>query len=314
MVSRGIRYSLLCAGVGASVLGLSASEKIKFSAPSQGSAVATEARDLPRSSPNLFDKFRSGGADALMQMPQQPNRSSQAEPENKKDWIFATPEGEVPSAENMFKSKSSDSKQPAASGLADYVAEVERRESESQQVNVRDKEPDQASFDNVGRNRNSIESSFSNPNPNSDPDKFGKESFSFSEYWKETTGMNPDRFAEQADLRRAEFQQIFETRSTVQQITTVDQRLPGQGNLLAPARTDFSSRTSQSSVSEAYQSGYMPMNGGRNTAFDDVNARALGRDTSSLNSKIEQPRVLSQPAVLPFPARPGELFKRPGSY
>ncbi|MBA4148952.1 MAG: hypothetical protein H0X66_12620 [Verrucomicrobia bacterium] len=319
MERRGIILALVCASVfGGAVLG-TASEKIKFSTPSQSSGVASEERTLPNSSPSLFDKFRNGGADGLhMPMPQPQNRAPQRDIDDKKDWIFAKPEDGVPSAEDMFKRRGTEQRQPGASGLARYVEQVERQEAQSQPLNFREKPGEQQeAFNYSRRDRSGIQSTFADPNFNKDPDKFGRENFSFSDYWKETTGMNPDRFAEQADIRRAEFQQIFEPRSTtIQQITGLNEAARGQpANLLAPAPTDFSSRTSQSSVSDSYQTGYMPMTGSRTTVFDDVNARALGRDSSSpLNTRMEQPRVQSQPAILPFPTRPGELFKRPGSY
>lgn len=319
MQRQGITRALIYAGILAGVVSISAAEKIKFSTPSQSSGIASEDREIPKSSPSLFDKFRNGGADALsMPMPQPQNRAPQ-QAEDKQDWIFGKTGGSS-SAEDRFKKRSNEERQPAAKGLGRYVEGVERQNLAAQQLDT-DKAQERSAAsdfsDRETRLREEAQSALGSPDLNKAMDKFGGENFSLRDYWKETTGLNTDRFAEQADLRRTEFQQIFEPRVAVQANTTVDataalgQTLKG----VTPAPTDYSSRTSQSSVSGDYQNGYMPLTGARTSVFDDANARALGRDSSSpLNTRIEQPKVLSQPAILPFPNRPGELFKRPGSY
>ncbi len=295
---------------------LQAGDKIQFSTPSRDDGLPAEQRSLPKTSPNLFDKYRGGGVDAwsVPTPVQQPSQGSDRTRENeRKDWILARPDdrGTQPGATDGSK-RTGEKMQAQGNGLDRYVQELEKSrdlEQEHQRLTERDKR--QANEQEASEEqRKSGESSFDKSGY--DSGKLNRETFTFKEFWKETTGIDSMRFDEQSAARRSEFQQIFETRGVAQEISTADDK--NVSDRIAPAPTDYSSRTSQSSRTDSYQNSYSGVNGPRSGLFDNMNDRSLGRDPSSAMTRMEQPKMKVQPAVLPFPSRPGELFKRPGSF
>lgn len=293
-------------------------EKIQFSAPSKDSQLPSEERTFSKPAPNLFDKFRNGGADALnMAPPTLPQERPSARSTNdKKDWILGMPDGKRDDSEDLFRSKG-DEKETQPRGLGRYVEALEQARGSEQENRPGERS---AQFGATGRfseytldeESRALESTVKGT---FDASKYETENFNFKEYWRDTTGLNMNRFDEQSATRRAEFQQIFERRSVALPQIANAPTANEAANALAPRSTDFKSNTSQSSVAESYQNGYAPLNGGRSDLFGNVNQRALGRESSSpLNTRTEHPKIQAQPAVLPFPSRPGELFKRPGSF
>jgi hypothetical protein len=104
--------------------------------------------------------------------------------------------------------------------------------------------------------------------------------------------------------RRTEFRQLLENRSTIDTSTALGGAARSSGGI-ADTRGTFGNQ------------GYQDTSGAlsRSSAFSDASTRSFGANAAAAAPvRVEPVTVRAQPAVLPFPARPGELFKRPGQY
>ncbi len=244
------------------------------------------------------------------------------EEDKKDDWIFNKP-GET-TAEDVFKvnhfgtdkdkksesgfqkyiANDSDKHSDTRAGRQDFSRNSDNSNTESRDTrDTRENRGSQSSFNGMRptetlRDFTSRDMSRENRMENR-TDSFGRSSV-FGDFFGGDRNMQA-RWAEQSIARRNEFQQMFETRSA----SDLGLGTPAATAVAAGAVTDFT-RPAQSSFSDPYQNQSLS----RSTSFDQPNFRqqqTLG-GSSSISAPTET-RPQYQPATLPFPRRPGELFK-----
>ena len=255
-----------------------------------------------------------------------PNRADD-EAERKKNWMFARPE-DTPSVEEVFKIKNKSflieeqAKSPSKGFLGAAMDQGKEqtagklksnRETETFETERKSKadlilggqQPAtaEAAFKQLNEENSAANRGVLGPNP-------GQTSFS------DVFGVknNSELLKQQTEFRRSELNQMLQPRTTaVEPITSLADRTLQPVNTILPT-SDSLSRYTQSSMSDQVKS-FSQSSSVRGSVLDDFNTRA-NTDSAFQSQKSVSESIMArpQPAVLPFPSRPGEIFKRPGSY
>ena len=241
-----------------------------------------------------------------------------------KGWIFAKPEDF--SAEKIFKvknfgmkEKENDKETKSQSGFAKYIAE-ESSKSEKMALNAenaRAAKADSEKYDvkATGEDRTDKSSQsdtlrdFTSRNPSRDTEAGGDRTSSistrtsiFGEFFR-GNHVAEERWAEQSAARRNEFEQLFNSRPSADLTRSLT---PATPTVTTIAPTDFN-RSTVNSTSDQWKNDSRPFS---SRSFDDGGTSRLpGVSSSSSFATPTATRQQYQPAVLPFPKRPGELFK-----
>jgi hypothetical protein len=298
-----------------------AGDKIQFSKPSQPAQTAP-AKDAPtKSSSGLFDSYRNAPS-PLNFTPVTPQAVAPEKADKKeKDWIFARPEDgltieQALKIEDKSISKNDESNRSTKS-LTSYIEQLQAADDAKRKA--ADLEAEANSYD-PGFSVNKDGLDLSQPNAESNPRLQDNQSSLVTEYLKELRSPERERLDELNLSRRAEFEQIFQSRTVIpsseglaKNLNPLDAaREPANSAPTVVAPADLLGRTTQTSFSDAATGGFEPLTGTRTSVLEDVNSRALGRTSASaLNTPTQTLRIQPQPAVLPFPSRPGSLFNRP---
>jgi hypothetical protein len=312
---------IFCAGV----TGLFGGEKIQLSVPQKKDDFQIEQKDLNQKSSGQFDAGKPNSdtiaAPTFFSTPRYQPRDAD-EDDKRKNWIFATPEKSTPTAEEAFKVKNYDSGQGKNSDPTFFGHRIPDSQSAKKQ-----EKSDQAenaantdARDKRGQSQNLLNSAWLRSENPSMPEKNLNQlerPGAFSEYWGEKLHLYDSGNNDRDLTRRTEFNQMFQNRGQgAGFVNALGNDLTRQPvNPVTAAPDDLLGRSSQSSLSREWKDGFQSYNGSRGSQSEDMNSRALGRIQSPLDSKpVESVTVRPQPAVLPFPTRPGELFRRPGSF
>ena len=336
---------LTCVGTGllaayflAGGAGTARADKIEFSTPAerynpqiqQDNKLKAPPRDSFGSTPSPADSFNFT---PQTPRPARPSQDSLDDKFNrKKDWIFAKPEDSSADIEKALGLKPEKTEQARPKGFLERFMEEPSEAADSKHLSR-----DKAFSRDIGNDFSNSASFSANPaaadparqalwnqlNPlqaESRNNWLNPERDALAELWKipgVPTGRGNDLFSNKADLanRRSEINQLFEPRGSADLLDPLADATRQVANPVTAAPNDIYSRSTQTSLADQWKGGVSPLTGVRSQAFEDVNARALGSSLSSQGPEVNEPiRMKPQPAVLPFPARPGELFKRPGTF
>lgn len=127
------------------------------------------------------------------------------------------------------------------------------------------------------------------------------------DFWNQN--LNLSALTEQMQIRKSEIANLWQTKSSANPVNALTEAAKPLADSPA-ALGDSLSRTRQTSLSDQWTGG-SPLTGVRSTVVENVNTRALGRMTSETEVQKNTPPVFAkpQPAILPFPTRPGQLFR-----
>ncbi len=277
--------------------------------------------------PASFGNSQASPVPVVPQVVPQPPRENVED--KGKGWIFNKPEDNL-SAEKIFKVKNfgikDNEKEKKQSAFAKYIAEETKKQEketktadEARRSNQNDSDKSDKS-DNRGANTSQERQERFERSPQSDTyrdftarnpalrvaetdrakDATPRTSV-FGEFFR-GNHVAEERWAQQAAARRGEFEQLFEARDSIGSKSLVSVT---PTTVVAP--TDYSKPANTGS--DPWKNDSRTFTGPR-SAFEDGNSRALGTGTTP--GAISTPattRPQYQPAVLPFPKRPGELFK-----
>lgn len=297
-----------------------AGEKLELSLPREKADFQVEPQRLkPKSNANLdTSKGPDLGMPSFFPTPSVRRSSRDKDEDDKKrNWIFATPEDSAKKPEEIFGVKNYADDQDKKSKLTFFGHPIEdSRDKKSADLakNIADAEKkDQADAQDARTRRNNESFDISRASlretmPENNMRQLERAG-SFSEFWNERLnlyGANTD----QGLARRAEFNQIFENRGVSDPINSFNDATRQPVNPMTSAPNDLLNRSSQNTSGD-----FQNYNLQRNSSFDTFNNSGIGQIQSTLQARPADP-IMSrqQPAVLPFPTRPGELFKRPGGF
>jgi hypothetical protein len=251
------------------------------------------------------------------------------EDNSKRDWIFR--KSEDVSAESIFKVSNfgmkdkEKEKEKGQSAFARFIAEgyktsdeagkgsemrnqgraqdgsFRNRDNEQQEAGAtKTRDDSEMKADGVVKDfkaRSSADNSF---NTDSRPNAVSTRTSIFGEFFGGSR-LSQERWAEQASARRSEFQQIFEPRSNSESTR------PSAAQVTPTSVMDTQSEFNRASVT-GLGNDFRSLN--TRSSLDDFSRRQAGPSgiAPGLDSAAES-RKQYAPAVLPFPQRPGSLFK-----
>lgn len=258
-------------------------------------------------------------------LPSTPNRGDD-EAERKKNWVFARPD-DAPTIEEVFKIKNksflTEGEKPSTKGFLGAAMDSGKEQGTGKlksKLDTEDFQTEKKSKADLilgGNQPSTAEAALKQMNEENSAANRGVLGNSPSQTsFSEMFGLkhNLDLLKQQTDLRRSELNQMLQPRTTaVQPITSLADRTLQPINPISPS-SDSLNRYTQNSMSDQMKS-FSQSSAVRGSVLDDFNARA-NSDTAFNNQKTvsESITIKPQPAVLPFPTRPGEIFKRPGAY
>ena len=282
---------------------LFAGEKIDFSTPSRKADASPRTREFVKASPNALDTFRHNGFESPTFVAPQPALSNRTpdDRDKKKDWIFATPDDSASRADAPFTAKKDKTNGELKNSLpADKL---------SPDLKNNDLAPAESAWSHktAHSTADAARPQWQQPGRMEDRQFSGDAPAGLSDFLKDNRDLERDRYSTHALDRRAQFEQLFQPR-TIEASRPVTDGASLSRNPVLSSPDDFTGRGLQNFKDV----GALP--GARSFSFnDDLNPR-LQREHRTFEDKREELRAKPQPAVLPFPQRPGELFKQPGSF
>ncbi|MGI8966238.1 MAG: hypothetical protein ACR2H1_09160 [Limisphaerales bacterium] len=313
--------SLVLAGI-ISVMGfnapLFAGEKIEFSRPEKSQVPQQDSvRRFPgsvnRGNDSISESMVPGAPPMPSPQPGAPSKKEQQARDEKKNWLFATPANHAKTVENAFKVKDYDFDPKETKSVIGSYLKNEKPAPPAIENSIEDEKQD-------GNKRRSDSLTPADP-AGFKFDKPARQSAAAAAAAANGAGGflgergNSDFRQDISQERRKEFNQLFEGRQDPINSLADPSRQPVNPVVAAPS--DLLEKNSRSSFSDPFKNSPAPLIGApRHSVLNDINSRALGRrDSPDVSLPTSQPtRVKAQPAILPFPNRPGELFKRPGSF
>ncbi|MDQ6632414.1 MAG: hypothetical protein M3Y82_11785 [Verrucomicrobiota bacterium] len=298
---------------------LFAGEKIEFSKPEKSQAPQQDSvRRFPgavnRGNDSVSDSMMPGAPPMPSPQPGAPSKKEQQARDEKKNWLFATPENHAKTVENAFKVKDYDSDPKETKSVIGSYLKNEKHAPPTTENSTEDEKQD-------GNKRRTDSLAPADPAGF----KFDKPARLSAAAAAAAAANGVGGFLHErgssdfrqdiAQERRDQFNQLFEARKDPINSLADPSRQPVNPVVAAPS--DLLERNSRSSFSDPFKNSPAPLTGvPHHSVLDDMNSRALGRrDSPDASLPTLQPtRVKAQPAILPFPTRPGELLKRPGSF
>ena len=323
-------FRFFVAGVLGVLPSLVQAEKIQFST-SEKPPQAPVDRKSPESSTSFGNSSPAPSVPSFYPTPlpstSNPNRADD-EADRKKNWVFARPE-DGPTVEEVFKIKNKSflTEEGAKSSSRNFLGAAMDQGKEQTSTKLKsNREPEafetekkskadlilgggqaataEAAFKQLNEENSAANRGIlgANPSQTSLSEAFGLKN-------------NSEFLKQQTEFRRSELNQMLQPRTTtVEPLTSLADRTLQPINPVSPTSDTFG-RYTQNSMSDQMKS-FSQSSSVRGAVLDDFNTRANSEDVfeSSRKSVSESSIARPQPAVLPFPARPGEIFKRPGGY